>query len=349
MSNILKLKSDSSDIIKLIDEMCVSCGSSSSTYMIPKFPRNLFNDITKIVRIPINRAERRRLKKVNFLKNHLETHDEIALYIVRESITVEIPETGEEITIEPGVYLCNGNTRRLWYSKNPSYMPVTDMIATVYDINDGQKFLDIYYSYDSSDSQENSPQKIQGAISLLGLNVTSTKAKSGGFTSALDIAYADKTASAIGKVATYKKEIELLDNVGIFDADKDLQFQTLYATCLIAAKHWADPEKQYERMVSGLQFIATAKSDDMSLSGDRWDGLTAMCFEIFNPGKKDWIPEGMLKKTSFATQKPQMDFFLYCFEKYMSSKKIDKTKGFKPSNWEGKWKEIEKLLDNSII
>ena len=87
----------------------------------------------------------------------------------------------------------------------------------------------------------------------------------------------------------------------------------------------------------------------MSLSGDRWDGLTAMCFEIFNPGKKDWIPEGMLKKTSFSTQKPQMDFFLYCFEKYMSSKKIDKTKGFKPSNWEGKWEEIADLLDKSLI
>ena len=150
MSNLLKLKPDSSDIIKLIDEMCIPCGSSNNTYMIPKFPRNLFNDPTKIVRIPINRAERRRLNKVKFLKNHLETHDEIALYIVRESITVEIPETGEEITIEPGVYLCNGNTRRLWYSKNPSHMPVTDMIATVYDISDGQKFLDIYYSYDLS-------------------------------------------------------------------------------------------------------------------------------------------------------------------------------------------------------
>jgi len=349
MSNVLTLMSVSSDIINTIDEMCIPCGSLDNTYMIPNFPRNLYNDTSKIVRIPVTRDEELRLRRMGFLKNHLPTHDKIAIYIVRKTLIVKVPETGEEITIKPGIYLCNGNTRRLWYSENPKYMPKTDLVVDVYDVNDSQQFLDIYYTYDSSDSQENTAQKIQGAISLLGLNVTSTKAKSGGFSTALDISYGDKTVSAIGKVASFREEIELIDNVGIFDADKELQFQTLFATCLIAAKHWGSPEKQKDRMISGLQFIANAKPDGGSLDGDKWDGLTAMCYEIFNPGKKNWIPEGMLKKTSFATQKPQMNFFLYCFGKYMSSQKIDKTKGFKPSNWETTFSDISKVVNKSLI
>ena len=349
MSNVLKLKDDTQDIINMIDEMCVPCGSSNKTFTILNLPRTLFNDVSKIERSVINRDEWLRLKRVGFLKHHLPTHDKIALYIIREQLVVKIPETGEEITIKPGIYLSNGNTRRLCYSENPKYMPKTDPIADVYDVDDPQQFLDIYYTYDSSDSQENTPHKIQGAISLLGLNVNSTKAKSGGFSSALDIAYGDKTVSAIGKVASFKEEIELIDDVGIFDATKNLQFQTLYATCLIAAKHWNGPEKQKLRMISGLQFIAQAKSDGMTLDGDKWDGLTAMCYEIFHPGEKNWIPEGMLKKTSFVTQKPQMNFFLYCFGKYMASQKIDKTIGFKPSNWQTTFDDIMNLMSQKLI
>ena len=131
--------------------------------------------------------------------------------------------------------------------------------------------------------------------------------------------------------------------------DKDLSFQAMYAMSLIVAKLYGTPEKSKERMISGLQFLANAKQDDMQYGDQKWDGLTAICFEVFNPGKKNWIPLGDLGATKGSSQAPQLDFFLYCFEKYMMSQKIDKTKGFKPSIWKGKWDEIANILEKSII
>ena len=92
-------------------------------------------------------------------------------------------------------------------------------------------------------------------------------------------------------------------------------------------------------MVSGLQSLATFRSDDANWSGSNWDGITAICREV-SMGDKGWIPEGLLKKTNYAAIAPQMDFMLYCFEKYMTSQKLDKTRGFKPAFWEGKYGEI---------
>jgi hypothetical protein len=80
-------------------------------------------------------------------------------------------------------------------------------------------------------------------------------------------------------------------------------------------------------MVAGLQSLAGAKADELNLSGDRWDGLT--CIEVqYLTNMKNWIERGYLRKTSFATVKPQLDFLLYCFELYMTKTKINKSKGF---------------------
>ena len=364
MSNVLKLNEcdDTGDndwslaapgealshMIDVIEDHKINTGESS--YPLPDLPRDVFMDRHLIVRNPINRNERRRLNKLKFLKKHNRTHDEIALFIVREPIEVKTKD-GDIYPTEPGVYLGNGNGRRLWYEEYPDYAPKTKtLIATVHEVTNGEEYELLYDCYDSDDSVEKSAEKIQGVLSFMGVNVNSTKAKSGAFGSALSMAYGDWKASAKDRISTFKSEIELIDKVGMFSPeDKGLSFQAMFAMSLIVAKLYGTPEKSKERMISGLQFLASAKQDDMQYGDQKWDGLTAICYEVFNPGGKGWIPVGDLGATKGSSQAPQLDFFLYCFEKYMMSQKLDKTKGFKESNWKGKWAEIADLLDKSLI
>jgi hypothetical protein len=347
--NSKKTMNDYDEMLEIIEKLKIETGESS--YQIPNLPRSIFMDLRKVVRNPINRDERRRLRKVTFLKEHNRTHDEIALFVVRETLYITTSDNSI-YTILPNVYLGNGNTRRLFYTENPKSEPKTEtLMATVHEVTSGEDYELLYNSYDSSNSVEISSEKIQGAISFLKLNVNSAKVKSGAIGSALSMAYGDWSASAKDRVSTFREEIELLDKVGIFSpAEKGpMGFQVMYALGLMVAKLYNSPAKSNERMISGLQILANSKADSMDYSDTKWDGLTAICHETFNPGKKNWIPQGMLGATNMASQAPQLDFMLYCFEKYMTAQKLDKAKGFKPANWKGKWNEVAEILDRQFV
>lgn len=327
----------------IIQQMSVPTGHETRS-VIPSFPRTLYMDKGLLPTIPINRDEKRRIHKMRkILQNWLPTHDEIAIFRVTKDIEVTVEE-GEKVPVPAGLYLGNGNTRREYYSQYPDEAPTTDLVATVYDVSSEKEFTKFYYSYDSTDSAESGAQKIQGAIRLLGMNVSSTVAKNGGFRSALDIAHPNPKASVIEKVSYFKDEIQLLDRVGIFShMDKDLKFQAMYAMCLMAAKYWNSPSDQYDRMVAGLQNLASAKPDEMNNGGDRWDGLHCIQVQYFTE-MRNWVEKGFLRKTSFATIKPQMDFLLYCFELYMLKQKINKSKGFNCRPQDGLYDTIMEQL-----
>lgn len=330
----------------IIQKMSIPTGHETRS-VIPSFPRTLYMDKDLLPTIPINRDEKRRIEKMRkILRNWIPTHDEIAIFRVTDEFSYSF-EDGETIAIEEGLYLGNGNTRREYYAAYPDEAPTTDLVATVYDINNQKDFDRYFDSYDSVDSVMNGAQYIQGAMRLLGMNVTSTVAKNGGFRSALDIAYPNPKAPILEKVSYFKDEIELLDRVGIFsNMDKGLKFQAMYAMCLIAAKYWNSPADQHDRMVAGLQSLAFAKQDDIDMSASKWDGLT--CIQVlyfFNGQVKDFgVESGYLRKTSFATIKPQMDFLLYCFELYMTKTKRDKSKGFNSRPQDGIYDTIMEQL-----
>ena len=343
-----KKKDSLKKVFEFIDSNKIE--SDGDVSVIPQFPRDVFMDTKRIIRNPINRDERRRLKKVGkLLKVHNQTHDTIALFVVRLTIKITTKD-GDKYVIEPGVYLGNGNTRRLWYSKNPNQIPKTKFLnAICHEVTTGKQYEDLYDSYDSDDAVEKSAEKIQGALIFMGVKVNSTRAKSGSFGSALSMAYGDWKASAKDRVSNFKSEIELVDKVGMFNpSDGNFKFQTMYAMALIVARFWNEPNKVKDRMISGLQWLAKIEFDTLDSSPQSWDGLTAIAYEVFHPGRKGWIPMGDLASTKVASIDPQLDFFLYCFEKYMENRKLDKSKGFKKYNWKGKYNEIANLLQNRL-
>lgn len=330
-----------------IQQMSIPAGTNTRS-VIPAFPRSLYMDKDLLPTIPINRDEKRRIPKMRkIFKDWIPTHDEIAIFRVIQDIDVKIDDN-ETIPVSAGLYLGNGNTRREYYSQYPEDAPTTDLIATIYDISSAKDFTKYYYSYDSQDSAESGAQKIQGAIRLLGMNVSSTIAKNGGFRSALDIAHPNPKASVIEKVSFYKDEIQLLDRVGIFSTmDSGLKFQAMYAMCLIAAKYWSSPSDQYDRMVAGLQSLVAAKPDEMNNAGDRWDGLHCIQVQYFTE-LRNWVEKGFLRKTSFATVRPQLDFLLYCFELYMTKTKINKSKGFNSRPQDGIYDVIMTQINEGL-
>lgn len=299
-------------------------------------------DIADILALPhhhLQRDETQRIKKmIPIFRRRVPTLYNFAVINVTTQFDIDLGDT--VVTVEPGMRMCDGHTRNLFFKMYPDEQPTHPVLVTVYTVDTAADYAAIYNAYDSPDSVETTAHKIQGAFRVLGIldKVTSPKLKTGGIGTAINIAYpGDSRDPTIEKVAYFKDEILLLDALNVFSpTDSDLKFQTLWASALMLAKMYSGDSNTatYARMISFLQGIARIGSDDLMCGDNKWDGLTALLFEVFNPGKKGWISEGMLRKTSFATVAPQMNFFLYCMiELYMNDKKLDKTKGFKQSFW----------------
>ena len=60
--------------------------------------------------------------------------------------------------------------------------------------------------------------------------------------------------------------------------------------------------------------------------------------------KKEIIPEGMHRKTSFASIPPQMDFMWYCIELYMTKSTVSKNGGFKANHIKGSWSKAQSSM-----
>jgi len=249
---------------------------------------------------------------------------------------------GAPITVEKGFYKANGHTRSLFWEKNPDYIPDHGIMVNIYEnVEDFATFEAIYNCYDNQKSVNNAANKIQGALRILGMRdkVTSNVVRKGAFGSALLLAYpGDPTDDVIEKVAYFRDEIIFLDQLGAFNANANqLRFQSLYTALLMFTKQFLTKDtssENYIKLFDAIRKISSIEKEDFISSDKKWDGVTAMLYEIFNECEKGWIPEGMLRKTSWATVSPQVSFFLYCLiELWMNDKKLDRTKGFKHSAW----------------
>jgi hypothetical protein len=303
----------------------------------------------KIPTIEINRDFERRVKKMQqyFVKG-LPSLEIFVIINVLAGFNITL--NNESIFVSKGKKLADGNTRRESMEQHPEQIPEHDVIYIQFDVDNEEDFKNIYYSYDSSASVENSADKITGAFNLLGMDLVSKTAKSGTLGEAIKAAYpGDRKDSILDKVAYFKNELQILDKTGLLNpVDKELKFQMLFAMALIVLKLYDHPETQLLRCITGLEILGREASDNLDITGDRWDGLTAICYEYFNPGKKGWIPAGMHRQTGVKTLEPQLNFLLYCFAKYMAKQKVDKTQGFQHSNWKGEYESTMQILSDRM-
>jgi len=309
-------------------------------------PNVITSELIALSHVPINREFKRRINKMaKHFKKGLKGQNIFVVFRVTENL--EFNYHGETISVEPGLYIADGNTR--FESMRTGKIDTPDSVtAFVFDILNEEEFMDEYFAIDNQAATENSTDKIRGAIQFFGMNMNSTKGKGGSFASALNFSYpGDPKDSVLEKVAFFKSELELLDECGIFNpTEKDIGKQHIFGACLMAAKLYGQPPASSLKLKGVLQQLSRLDFDSLITQKDKWNGVTAMIYQTCEPHRKKWVPEEYMGSTKFASVEPCYDFYLYCLEMAMTDKLLDKTKGFKPSNWKGYYEETLDQIKN---
>lgn len=296
-------------------------------------PNCLTTELLKLPHIAINRDFRRRLKKM-LAPFKLALKGQQIFTIFRVTETLQFVIGGETIVVKPGLYVADGNTRL--ESMRQNTIPTPDsVISFVFDINQEDEYLEEYYAIDNSAATELSADKIRGAISFLNLNVKSRVAVNGSFSWALKNAFPhDSKVGVLEKVAYFKNEIEFLDQCGIFDpVEKTLKTQNFYMACLMMAKQYCQPSASKAALQSVLESLARLDFDDLMTNKDKWNGVTALIYQVCRPEKRQWYDPKHTSSTKYEATIPVVSFFIYCMQNQMQGKLLDKEKGFKQTNW----------------
>jgi len=331
---------------------------------VPNVSYNHSVDMKHISNIPpveINRNFKIRVKKMNkhFVKDVTSIHD-YTLFNVQNDLDVEVGN--EIIEVKPGLKLADGNTRAESYREgkasnfiNGGYNPQHPVNTKIVDIYTQKQYLEEYYSIDSSSATETSPDILRGAIGFLEINMISAKAQAGTWGSALQQAYpGDPKDSPLWKVQYFHKELELLDQCGVFTpASNGLRKSNQHLICasLIASKLYSTPTSNKVKLIKTLQSLSRLDFTDLKVKGDKWNGVTALIYQVCTSGSsqdKGWIPAEYVGSTKGKSWKPAMGFYLHCIEKEMTDKLTNHTSGFRHSVWENTFVEMKELLENKF-
>lgn len=298
------------------------------------------NDLLDLKPFTGNRLYRERVSKmIKFFKMAYPTHHIFGVVNILKKINFTL--NNEDYSYEPGLELIDGNTRGEAMRLGKIDRPEHKVIAIVFDVDEADLLQGIYESYDSVSASKKTAEGIQSAIQTLGLNLNSRALSMGKWPTALNIAINGhgRDLSTLESVAYFKEELKFLDKSKVFDPeDTTMNNMIVKALALIVAKLY----NRNDRCLEGLKRLGSFDSKGLLLTGQRWDGITAICYEYMfrNPSKSHFrLPAGYHCKTSFAMVDVQMDFLLYAFDKWMSDRPQDKTNGWKSNTWQGVYKE----------
>ena len=297
-------------------------------------PNCLTSELLKLPHVEINREFKRRLKKMlKPFSKALMGQQIFVVFNVTKRLEFELP--GEQtIIVEPGYSTADGNTRL--ESMRQGNIPTPEsVIVLVFDIESEEQYQSEYYAIDNSAATEVSTDKIRGAIAFLNLNVKSRIATNGQFSWALRNAFPhDEKVGILEKIAYFKNEIEFLDECGIFDpVEKELKTQNFYSACLIMAKQYSVPPSSRASLRKVFESLARLDFDDLKMQNEKWNGVTALIYQMCRPEKRQWFDPIHKSSTKFDATIPVISFFLYCMQNQMQDKLLNKETGFKHSNW----------------
>lgn len=255
---------------------------------------------------------------------------------------------GEDYEYNKGYETVDGNTRNEARRTGKLPMPEHRVICFVFDVDSADILQGIYDSYDSVSASKKTNEGIQSALETLGLSFQTKALTLGQFPTALQFALKPEgdRASVLEMVAYFKKELSFLDKTEVFDPeDNSLNAQIIKCMALIVSKLYNRNARCYE----GLKRLAKFTKKGLYTQDKRWDGITAICYEYFfrDKNKKHFrLEKGFHCKTSFQMVEAQMDFLLYCFDKWMSDRPQDKENGFKSNTWQGVYKQtLQDMFD----
>ena len=220
----------------------------------------------------------------------------------------------------------NGNTRAyLW--NQPSYKgPIpSHMRLTVYSVKNDEEAKALYYTIDSSDAVEKNKDKITGYYRQLGLVFDTRKIAIGQIVKVMEYAawntppqrdtngpVPTSRVDRFEAVRCFQEELKALDSIGFKGSNKVFK-NHLITAALMALKTYGATN---ERLLSGLrQLEALERGPSSPKKGT--DGMTKIIEEYL---EKNQFPDGL--STDDVSLPRQLDFFLYCFCKYMDDENV---------------------------
>lgn len=295
------------------------------------YPKVPFESLSSIPPNPLNRAVEDRIKKQgeNFEK---PTHSKMVFRVFNVKKRITFDFNYETVTVEKGRYIGDGNTR---IESNKAikekrikrgFKPERDCIVIETDIYNAKQLKEEYFSLDSIAATETSSDKIRGALIALNVSLSSPVGRKGSFASALNYAYpGDNRDSALAKIAYFKKELELLDECGVFEPnDSEMGKQHFYCACLIAAKYYSSHSSSVKDTLKKLfKEASTLESRQLNTKDDYWSGLTYLMYQASHPNKHCHIYDGEFHGTTKgASWNPVIGWMLWCIDKHIKGQKI---------------------------
>jgi len=239
----------------------------------------------------------------------------------------------------------NGNTRDVcWkdFKEDGLYEHIPSHVnATIYSVADNDEAKALYYTFDSDESVEKTADKITGVYRALGITFNNDKIAKGNVAKSLEYASATRPSNSVNSrnpdwfaiVGDFKDELVAFDAIGpkkIYDA-------TLTCASLMMLKRHGTKNKL---LLAGLkQLNEKVKGAQHPKLGT--DGITKIL--------EEWTTHTLFedKQTSGVAFPKQLDFVLWCFEKWMNkenairfrkpSGKLNKGRGCRRDAYETFW------------
>jgi hypothetical protein len=339
MKNVLELQK-TPELKTLDDYRSVALKLSERSSIVPYVPLDILYPITAI---EINREVESRKKKMrsHFAKG-AESVREITIFVVTKPL--QVPTAFGSLSVSPGYKKGDGNTRLdTWQedSVNPARCHTVPDTVTVkfVEISTPEQYTLEYDSYDSKDATNTTNNEITGAIRAWNIDMRSKKGIRGTFGESLRYAYpGDHRDNVINKVKYFEKELPIVDQYLLELESKEMRqlTSTLTSAFLIALKTYSQPAIQRQQLMSMIKKVARLTKDNWQIerhpSNDdlnRLDGAQMIARETINVDQSSVLMRG----TSRNDYDSNVNFYLYCIEKWMRGETMHCTKGLKPTFW----------------
>jgi len=270
--------------------------------------------------------KRKKVKFNDFIKLppvHCQRDEQFRMRPIAKLFRNEFQPTGLEIAVavypSGKIVILNGNTRKeMWKLEENADIRPEWVYLTYYHVKDDDEAKQLYLTFDSDKAVEKTTHKIQGAYRTNGMKFNTPKLqKASGLVKPLQYAAVNNpditSPQNLGEVVPYFKEaLYKLDEIGKCHKLDVTQFcavimmLTLYGT-------------ENTRLNKGIDNLINGYSEGNSKTGE--DGIGFII--------REWHTHNYLgdKGTDGKRLPQQLDFVLWCFEKWMNKEKITRFRG----------------------
>ena len=278
------------------------------------------DDFLKLVPFARNRPVDQRVKKKRqeLKKKFLLTHLEVKVGRV----------VGNFGSYKEGeLYVNDGNTRALVWTKYPEMKPNDKLLVTIMDFDSVEDSEDTYYSIDSSTSAETSQEKIGGYFRSIEYVPVSKKIREGKISTTVNDAtmfikyfgeIQHKNSTIFDRIEYVRTELEFLDQWNL-DSVKNLSSNLLCCMIMIAKKYGTDNQR-FIKMIEHIKH-GTCDMNDKNYC----DGVHYVMVCLLTDNFDKWGITGRKKEPDLMFE------MLFSLDLYMRSIPIKKKKNYSVS------------------